>query len=86
MDKNTVIGMLLMVAVVFGFMYLQQPSEEEIKAQQEAQKKEQVANKEQAATPADSLSADVVAKLDSLVKINDIVTDEVNLKNVDGHA
>ena len=43
MDKNTIIGMLLMVAVVFGFMYLQQPSEEEIKAQQEAQKQEQVA-------------------------------------------
>lgn len=43
MDKNTLIGMLLMGAVVFGFMWLQQPSEEELaarKQQIELQKEE----------------------------------------------
>ena len=84
MDKNTVIGMLLMVAVVFGFMYLQQPSEEEIKAQQEA-RKEQAAAQAQATVP-DTLPAHVVTMLDSLVKTADITTDKVALKNVDGHA
>ncbi|MBQ7942193.1 MAG: membrane protein insertase YidC [Muribaculaceae bacterium] len=32
MDKNTIVGMLLMAAVIFGFMWLQQPSEEELAA------------------------------------------------------
>ena len=35
MDKNTLIGMLLMGAVVFGFMWLQQPSEEELAARRQ---------------------------------------------------
>ena len=30
MDKNTITGMLLMGAVIFGFMWLNQPSKEEI--------------------------------------------------------
>ena len=30
MDKNAIIGMLLMAAVIFGFMWLNQPSEEEL--------------------------------------------------------
>ena len=41
MDKNTITGMLLMGAIIFGFMWLQQPSEEEIaarRAQVEAQR------------------------------------------------
>ena len=86
MDKNTIIGMLLMVAVVFGFMYLQQPSEEEIKAQQEAQKQEQVARTTIADTSSDTLPSHIVTMLDSLVKTNNIVTNEVNLHNEDGHA
>ena len=34
MDKNTLIGMLLMGVVIFGFMWLQQPSEAELAARQ----------------------------------------------------
>ena len=34
MDKNTLIGMLLMGVVIFGFMWLQQPSEAEMAARQ----------------------------------------------------
>ena len=37
MDKNTILGLLMMAAVVFGFMYLNKPSEEEIQAQRALQ-------------------------------------------------
>ena len=35
MDKNTIIGFVLIAAVLFGFAYFQQPSEEQVKQQQE---------------------------------------------------
>lgn len=35
MDKNTIIGMLLMGAIIFGFMWLQQPTEEEMAARRQ---------------------------------------------------
>ena len=70
MDKNTIIGLLLMMAVIFGFNILFSPSEEEI-AQQ---KQEQVASNQdkkdsgdkQVAT--DSLSANDFAKLKENLK------------------
>ena len=34
MDKNTIIGILLIGAVIIGFSIYNQPSEEQIKAQQ----------------------------------------------------
>ena len=37
MDKNNLLGLLLMGAVIFGFMYINQPSEEEIAAAKKAQ-------------------------------------------------
>ena len=33
MDKNTITGLLLMAVVMFGFMWLNQPSEEELAEQ-----------------------------------------------------
>ena len=30
MDRNTLLGLLMMGAVIFGFMYLNKPSDEEI--------------------------------------------------------
>ena len=70
MEKNTIIGLLLMMAVIFGFNILFAPSEEEI-AQQ---KQEQVASNQdkkdsgdkQVAT--DSLSANDFAKLKENLK------------------
>ncbi|MCI7033016.1 MAG: membrane protein insertase YidC [Bacteroidales bacterium] len=70
MDKNTIIGLLLMMAVIFGFNIIFAPSEEEI-AQQ---KQEQVASNQdkkdsgdkQVAT--DSLSANDFAKLKENLK------------------
>ena len=35
MDKNTLLGLLLMGAVIFGFVYLNQPSAEEIERQRQ---------------------------------------------------
>lgn len=37
MDKNTLLGLLMMGAVIFGFMWLNQPSEEELARQRQAQ-------------------------------------------------
>lgn len=57
MDKNTIIGMLLMVAVVFGFMYFQTPSEAEIERQKQ---QDSIANVQQHQSQA------VAAQKDSL--------------------
>lgn len=91
MDKNTIIGLLLMMAVIFGFNILFAPSEEEI-AQQ---KQEQVASNQdkkdsgdkQVAT--DSLSANDFAKLkENLKKYGGdsavIKTDDLQVALVDG--
>ena len=47
MDKNTVIGMLLMVAVIFGFMYCQSGNEKKAKNKDNKQT-EKVEGKKQA--------------------------------------
>lgn len=47
MDKNTIIGFILIAVVLFGYTYWSQPSEEEIKAQQEMLAKQEAAQKEQ---------------------------------------
>ena len=63
MDKNTITGLVLMFIVIFGFMYLNKPSQEEIEAQRQEQLKEaqqqQKAQRDaqQAALTADTLSA-----------------------------
>lgn len=48
MDKNTIIGMLLMGVVIFGFMWLNQPSAEELAARREAARIEAEAQRAQA--------------------------------------
>lgn len=47
MDKNTIIGFILIAAVLFGYTYWSQPSEEEVKAQQEMLAKQEAAQKKQ---------------------------------------
>ena len=90
MDKNTIIGMLLMCAVIFGFMYLQQPSEEQLAEQRKAQQEQLAAEKAQQAVAAgavsDTLATAEVALLDSLSRNATIATDAVHLTSVDGHA
>lgn len=41
MDRNTLLGLLMMGAVIFGFMYLNKPSDEEI-ARQQRERQEQI--------------------------------------------
>ncbi len=44
MDKNTIIGFVLMAAVLFGYAWWAQPSAEEIQAQQEQYERDSIAN------------------------------------------
>ena len=72
MDKNTVLGMLLMGAVILGFMWLNKPSEEEIARQRELAEQQEAARIEaqQAAevlTP-DSVSATERATIASTIR------------------
>lgn len=60
MDKNTVLGILLMGAVIFGFMYLNQPSAEE-KARMEKERQEQLAQEKAKAAEPDMLTVDSVS-------------------------
>ena len=69
MDKNTLFGMLLMGAVIFGFMWLNQPTPEDIEAQRQQQiaQAEKRQLKEQAALFGDTLSAGDINRLAALV-------------------
>lgn len=44
MDKNTIIGFVLIAAVLFGFAWWQQPSEEQLQAQHEQFQKDSIAS------------------------------------------
>lgn len=74
MDKNTVLGLVLMAACLFGFMYLNKPSDEEI-ARRKAEQ-EQLAAKQQSASETaivsltDTISKSDAAALLSAVKIS----------------
>ena len=73
MDKNTIIGLLLMFLVIMGFTWLNQPSEAEIaqaKAQQEqAEKKAKTDNTEQTKLMADSISDEEMTRLKSSIQL-----------------
>ncbi|MDE7443487.1 MAG: hypothetical protein K2M65_04930, partial [Muribaculaceae bacterium] len=51
MDKNTILGILMMGAVLFGFMYLNKPSEEQI-AREKQEQADRVAAQAEAARKA----------------------------------
>ena len=70
MDKNTIIGMLLMGAVIFGFMWLQQPSEEELAARRQAAEAQRIEAEKQA-------KADEEARM--LGNVDTISVSELNL-------
>ena len=73
MDKNTLIGLLLMGVVIFGFMWLNQPSEAELAEQQRqmdsiaaAQQTER--QRDISAGDVDTLSNDEIAHLQSVLE------------------
>ncbi len=77
MDKNTLLGILLMGAVIFGFMYLSKPSKEqqerqqkELQEQQALQQAMEAAEQSSAQALTDTLTQDEIASLVPLVKLN----------------
>lgn len=70
MDKNTVIGFILIFLVVIGFSYLNRPSKEQIEAQQRYQDSIAIVEQQMAQsmqTPANKSSIDTVNPSDSAV-------------------
>ncbi len=88
MDKNTIIGMLLMCAVIFGFMMLQQPDQEQAqKKQQQAAQTEQASNQQAINASVDTLTQAEFTLLDTLVAKNgNIAVEGVNIINDNGKA
>ncbi len=81
--------MLLMCAVIFGFMMLQQPNKDEQLEQQQASKTEQAQSQSQQVANAsvDTLTQAEFALLDTLVAKNgDIAVEGVNITSTDGKA
>ncbi len=85
MDKNTVIGMLLMCAVIFGFMYCQSNNAKDSQQSGGKQSPKTEKNDNKTATaPIDSLTQDDWATLATLVASNDSALSDgaVNIKQV----
>ena len=86
MDKNTVIGMLLMCAVIFGFMYFQ-PKEEAPTDKQQAASTEQTASQSASNASVDTLATEEFVKLDSITaKYGEVAMEGVQLTNQEGKA
>ncbi len=51
LDLNAIIGFVLIFGILLGWMYLRQPSPEELEAQKTEQEQQEVAEKEEEATP-----------------------------------
>ena len=84
MDKNTVIGMLLMCAVIFGFMYCQSGNNKEAAKQASNKQTEKKADNTKQAAPIDTLTQDDWAQLTALVAKNDSALNDsgINIKKV----
>lgn len=78
MDKNNLLGLLLMGAIIFGFMYWNQPSEEEIAAAKKAQieKAQSTTPDNDEAAAIDSLTASDVNRLVSMVKATGVADNQ----------
>lgn len=96
MDRNSIIGLLLMGLIIFGFTYLNRPSEEELERQRiERQQAEATRTAEHEALKFDSITAAEVTAIkntvrelgstDSLTGVSTLRVDKVNLSlNADG--
>jgi YidC/Oxa1 family membrane protein insertase len=80
MDKNTITGLVLMAAIMFGFMYLTKPSDEEIAAaqarQEQAEAQKSAAKTEQAAVSVDSLTGADAAALAAVIRTSGTTTSD----------
>ena len=71
MDKNTIWGMLLMGAVILGFMYMNQPSAEE-RERQARELAEQQARADQLSDNGDILTLDSVSSQERATVVNTV--------------
>ena len=79
MDKNTVIGLVLIMAVIFGFSWLNQPSKEELARRQHV--RDSIAASNEAAYLAQLELERQQAIADSLAAIGEATLDEVIIKD-----
>ncbi len=72
MDKNTLTGLLLMGLVIFGFMYLNQPSAEELERQRQERERMEAAEAAKASDPSlltlDSITSSEVAQIAATIR------------------
>ena len=82
MDKNTVIGLVLIMAVIFGFSWLNQPSKEELARRQHV--RDSIAAANEAAYLAQLELEREQAVADSLAAIGEMTLDSVRLEKTFG--
>lgn len=82
MDRNTLTGLVLAVVVIFGFMWLNTPSEEQRKAQEEAAKQQAAAVQQQQQQPivADTLAAGEVTAFRQMIASYGVAADDGTLR------
>ncbi len=72
MDKNSITGLLLMGLVIFGFMYLNRPSAEELERQRQEREQMEAAEKQKASDPGlltlDSITPSEVSAIAATVR------------------
>ena len=83
MDKNTVIGLVLILAVVFGFSWLNQPSKEELARRQHV--RDSIAAANEAAYLAQLELERQQAVADSLAVIGEVTLDSARLVKTYGY-
>lgn len=77
MDKNTVIGFLLMLAVVIGFSMMTQPSEEELRKESQAAAQSEVTTADN-----DSLSTTTPIQQPEAIEVDSIAADSIRLAGI----
>ena len=83
MDKNTVIGLVLIIAVIFGFSWLNQPSKEELARRQHV--RDSIAAANEAAYLAQLELEREQAVADSLAAIGEMALDSARLEKTYGY-
>lgn len=83
MDKNTIIGLVLIMAVIFGFSWLNQPSKEELARRQHVRDSIAAANEAALLTRLKTEREQAVA--DSLAAIGETAADSDKLSSTFGH-
>ena len=85
MDKNTVIGMLLMCAVIFGFMYCQSDNKDQKQSNNKQTAKNEKPQEAKNTAEIDTLSLDDIYALSEYIEDNGPIADSImNLSNVEG--